>query len=127
MIKMIMENFEQMQIFTGENYDPEAGLAFSYTKDGEEQPVVLYFADGMRKKNKLLTYYDKNGYLVFDVFDKFCYKTSNLDLVRYWKAVNNALRIHSKIYIDSEFVFAYTMSWGFLITDKSKIHFVFSA
>ena len=50
MIKMIMEKFDEMQIFTGENYDTEAGLAFSYTKDGEEEPVMLYFVDGMKEE-----------------------------------------------------------------------------
>ena len=57
MINFIMEKFEEMQIFTGENYDAEAGLAFSYIEDGEEEPVVLYFADGMREEYKSLFYY----------------------------------------------------------------------
>ena len=50
MIKLVMEKFDEMQIFSGENYDMEAGLVFSYTKDGEEEPVMLYFADGMKEE-----------------------------------------------------------------------------
>lgn len=50
MIKMIMEKFDEMQIFTGQNCDTEAGLAFSYTKDGEEEPVILFFNDGMKEE-----------------------------------------------------------------------------
>ena len=47
MIKFIMEKFDEMQIFSGENFDTEAGLGFSYTKDGEENPVIMFFNDGM--------------------------------------------------------------------------------
>ena len=47
MVKFIMEKFDEMQIFTGESFDTEAGLAFSYTKDGECEPVFLFFNDGM--------------------------------------------------------------------------------
>jgi len=50
MIKFIMEKFDEMQIFSGENYDMEAGLAFSYTKDGEENPVFLFFNDGLKEE-----------------------------------------------------------------------------
>ena len=42
------EFFDEMQIFVGQNMDTEAGLCFSYTKDGEENPVFLYFNDGMK-------------------------------------------------------------------------------
>ena len=47
MIKLIMEKFDEMQIFSGENFDTEAGLGFSYTKDGEENPVIMFFNDGL--------------------------------------------------------------------------------
>ena len=50
MVKFIMEKFDEMQIFTGESFDTEAGLAFSYTKDGETEPVFLYFNDGMKEE-----------------------------------------------------------------------------
>lgn len=50
MIKFIMEKFDEMQIFSGENYDMEAGLAFSYTKDGEENPTFMFFNDGLKEE-----------------------------------------------------------------------------
>ena len=50
MIKLIMEKFDEMQIFSGVNFDTEAGLAFSYTKDGEEEPVIMFFNDGLREE-----------------------------------------------------------------------------
>ena len=50
MIKFIVGKYDEMMIFTGESYDCEAGLAFSYTKDGETEPVFLFFIDGMREE-----------------------------------------------------------------------------
>ena len=50
MIKFIVGKFDEMQIFTGTSYDTEAGLAFSYTKDGEVEPVFLFFVDGMKEE-----------------------------------------------------------------------------
>ena len=50
MIKFIMGKFDEMQIFTGESMDMEAGLAFAYTKDGEMDPTFLFFNDGMREQ-----------------------------------------------------------------------------
>ena len=50
MIKFIMEKFDEMQIFSGVNFDTEAGLAFSFTKDGEEEPVIMFFNDGLREE-----------------------------------------------------------------------------
>ena len=50
LIKLIMEKFDEMQIFTGENYDTEAGLAFSYTKEGETEPIIMFFNDGMKEE-----------------------------------------------------------------------------
>lgn len=50
MIKFIVGKYDEMQIFTGQSYDTEAGLAFSYTKDGETEPVFLFFVDGMREE-----------------------------------------------------------------------------
>jgi hypothetical protein len=50
MIKFIMEKFDEMQIFVGESMDTEAGMAFSYTKDGETDPVFLYMVDGCKEE-----------------------------------------------------------------------------
>ena len=50
MIKFIIGKFDEMMIFTGQGFDTEAGLAFSYTKDGEVDPVFLFFVDGMREE-----------------------------------------------------------------------------
>ena len=50
MIKFIVGKFDEMQIFTGDSYDTEAGLAFSYTKVGETEPVFLYFNDGCKEE-----------------------------------------------------------------------------
>ena len=50
MVKFIIGKFDEMQIFTGESFDTEAGLAFSYTKDGETEPVFLYFVDGLKEE-----------------------------------------------------------------------------
>ena len=50
MIKFIVGKYDEMMIFTGQSYDTEAGLAFSYTKDGETEPVFLFFVDGMREE-----------------------------------------------------------------------------
>ena len=48
MIKFIISKFDEMQIFTGNSFDTESGLAFSYTKDGECEPVFMYFVDGLK-------------------------------------------------------------------------------
>ena len=50
MIKFIVSKYDEMMIFTGSSYDAEAGLAFSYTKDGETEPVFLFFTDGMKEE-----------------------------------------------------------------------------
>ena len=50
MTKFIVGIYDEMQIFTGQSYDTEAGLAFSYTKDGETEPVFMFFTDGMREE-----------------------------------------------------------------------------
>ena len=60
MIKFIVGKFDEMQIFTGSNYDTEAGLAFSYTKDGEENPVFLFFNDGLRGEKYWLSRHNIN-------------------------------------------------------------------
>lgn len=50
MIKFIVSKYDEMMIFTGESYDAEAGLAFSYTKDGETEPTFLFFLDGTKEQ-----------------------------------------------------------------------------
>jgi len=50
MIKFIVSKFDEMQIFCGQGFDTEAGLGFSYTKDGEVEPVFLFFVDGMKEE-----------------------------------------------------------------------------
>ena len=50
MIKFIIGKFDEMMIFSGQGFDTEAGLAFSYTKDGEMDPVFLFFVDGMKEE-----------------------------------------------------------------------------
>tara|TARA_B100000768_G_C10937062_1_gene232091 strand:- start:63 stop:323 length:261 start_codon:yes stop_codon:yes gene_type:complete len=48
MMKLIMAKFDEMQIWIGESLDTDnAGLAFSYNKDGEENPTFMFFADGL--------------------------------------------------------------------------------
>jgi len=48
MMKLIMAKFDEMQIWIGESLDTEnAGLGFSYNKDGEENPTFMFFADGL--------------------------------------------------------------------------------
>mmetsp|Transcript_17502 Transcript_17502/g.29477 ORF Transcript_17502/g.29477 Transcript_17502/m.29477 type:complete len:94 (+) Transcript_17502:259-540(+) len=48
MVKFVMGKFDEMQIFTGESMDMEAGLAFAYTMDGEMDPTFLFFNDGLK-------------------------------------------------------------------------------
>ena len=50
MIKFIMGKFDEFQIFAGQNMDTEAGLAFAYTKDGEENPTFMFFNDGLKQE-----------------------------------------------------------------------------
>ena len=50
MIKFIVSKFDEMQFFTGQGYDAEAGLAFAYTMDGEIDPTFMFFNDGMREQ-----------------------------------------------------------------------------
>ena len=48
--KLVVGKFDEMQIFLGESIDSEASMCFSYTKDGETEPVFLYFADCMKEE-----------------------------------------------------------------------------
>ena len=48
--KLVVSKFDEMQIFMGEGMDAEASICFSYTKDGETEPVFLFFADCMKEE-----------------------------------------------------------------------------
>ena len=50
MVKLVMEKFDEMQIFAGQSCDTEAGLCFAYTKDGEVDPTFMFFVDGMKEE-----------------------------------------------------------------------------
>jgi len=50
MVKFIVGHFDEMQFFMGESSDPEAGICFSYNKDGEVDPTFLFFLDGMKEE-----------------------------------------------------------------------------
>ena len=50
-VKFIMGKFDEMQVFVGESEEAtDASLAFSYTKDGETEPVFLFFLDCMKEE-----------------------------------------------------------------------------
>ena len=51
MVKFIMGKFDEMQVFIGESEEAaDASVAFSYTKDGETDPVFLFFLDCMKEE-----------------------------------------------------------------------------
>ena len=50
LIKYVVAAYDEMQIFTGTNYDTEAGLGFCYTDQETCQPVFLFFNDGLRQE-----------------------------------------------------------------------------
>ena len=51
LLKMIMEKFDEMQIFSGIegfSFDPVSALCFAYQEDQEDEgPTFLFFADGL--------------------------------------------------------------------------------
>ena len=50
-VKFVMGKFDEMQIFIGESEEAaDASLVFSYTKDGETEPVFLFFLDCMKEE-----------------------------------------------------------------------------
>ena len=49
MTKLIIKKFSEVQIFTGESMEENTALCFSYTEDGEVDPVFLYFMDGLKE------------------------------------------------------------------------------
>ena len=50
LVKFIVGRFDEFQIYCGTSFDTDAGLGFSYTIDGEEDPTFLFFADGMKEE-----------------------------------------------------------------------------
>ena len=49
LVKLVIAKFDEMQIFTGESMDTEAGLAFAYTMEDETDPTFLFFVDGTKE------------------------------------------------------------------------------
>ena len=46
--KHIQEKFDEIQIFTGQNMDMEAGLGYCYQKNQDDAgPTFFFFVDGM--------------------------------------------------------------------------------
>ena len=49
--KHIVEKFDEVQIFCGENYDMDAGMAYAYYKEQTDPgPTFLFFLDGLREE-----------------------------------------------------------------------------
>ena len=49
LVKFILEKFDEMQMFTGEGQDFDAGFAYCYYKEQtDDGPTFIFFADGMR-------------------------------------------------------------------------------
>ena len=44
----MVSKYAEFQIFCGENFNSDASLAFSFTPDGEENPVFYYLNPGMK-------------------------------------------------------------------------------
>jgi len=51
-MKDLLANFKDLQFFTGENMDPEAGIGMCEYKqvNGEERPVLMFFKHGLREE-----------------------------------------------------------------------------
>jgi len=51
MVKLIIARFDEFQIYTGQSYNMEGALAFSYTKEQtDEGPTFMYFRDCMKEE-----------------------------------------------------------------------------
>ena len=50
LIKFVVAKFDEFQIYTGESYDTEASLAFSYYPDGETDPTILFLTECYKMK-----------------------------------------------------------------------------
>ena len=50
LVKEVVSKFDEVQIYAGKEFDTEAGLMFSYTYEGEENPTFLMLVDGMKEE-----------------------------------------------------------------------------
>ena len=51
LVKHILEKFDEIQIFAGESYDMEAGMAYCYYKEQTDPgPTFFFFLDGMKEE-----------------------------------------------------------------------------
>ena len=51
LVKHILEKFDEIQIFSGENYDMEASFGYCYQKDQNDAgPTFFFFLDGLREE-----------------------------------------------------------------------------
>ena len=51
LVKFILSKYDEMQIFTGESNDFDAGFAYCYYKEQTDPgPTFLFFADGLKEE-----------------------------------------------------------------------------
>ena len=51
LVKHIIQKFDEIQIFVGENYDMEAGMGYCYYKEQTDAgPTFFFFLDGMKEE-----------------------------------------------------------------------------
>lgn len=51
MCKHLLEKFDEIQMFTGESFNMDAGLAYCYYKDqNDDGPTFFFFVDGMKEE-----------------------------------------------------------------------------
>jgi len=50
MVKQIMGKFDEVQIWCGKGFDTEGSICFGYTYEGEEEPTLLFFNDGLKEE-----------------------------------------------------------------------------
>ena len=50
LVKFLVSKHDELQIFTGESQDFEAGLAYCCNLDGESDPTFFYFMDGLKEE-----------------------------------------------------------------------------
>lgn len=51
LVKELVSKWDEVQVFTGESGDWEAGLAYAYMKDqADAGPTFFYFLDGLKQE-----------------------------------------------------------------------------
>ena len=51
LVKELVSKWDEVQVFTGESSNWEAGLAFCYVKDqADDGPTFYYFNDGLKQE-----------------------------------------------------------------------------